>query len=315
MYAFNTYDSISVYPNKGGLEADEIQEKNVILLVMLLIIGFLVIMSTRETEEYVKESKKEQPDFAYESLLQDNDGIIVLCYHRVLKDTPITSFASTISQNSQLHEYNVFLEDFEKQMEFLKENHISVLTSEQLISKINKKEVIGKAVVITFDDIDKSLTENAYPVMKEFDLPFTQFIITGKVGQTIDGSQMSSWKEIKEMDENPLVISGLHTNDLHYQENLEPVLSTNISKKVVQKDYLKSQKTFQEELNKKGNVFAYPYGAQNKDLENYMLKDGISGIFTLSPGVVTNETKYSNIPRLIVTKENWKTIEHWLVKK
>ena len=128
---------------------------------MFLIIGFLVIMSTRETEEYVKESKKEQPDFAYESLLQDNDGIIVLCYHRVLKDTPITSFASTISQNSQLHEYNVFLEDFEKQMEFLKENHISVLTSEQLISKINKKEVIGKAVVITFDDIDKSLTENA----------------------------------------------------------------------------------------------------------------------------------------------------------
>lgn len=59
LYAFNTYDSISVYPNKGGLEADEIQEKNVILLVMFLIIGFLVIMSTRETEEYVKESKKE----------------------------------------------------------------------------------------------------------------------------------------------------------------------------------------------------------------------------------------------------------------
>ncbi|WP_461217352.1 hypothetical protein, partial [Lactococcus cremoris] len=24
LYAFNTYDSISVYPNKGGLEADEI---------------------------------------------------------------------------------------------------------------------------------------------------------------------------------------------------------------------------------------------------------------------------------------------------
>ncbi len=35
------------------------KKKNVILLVMFLIIGFLVIMSTRETEEYVKESKKE----------------------------------------------------------------------------------------------------------------------------------------------------------------------------------------------------------------------------------------------------------------
>ncbi|MDA2909176.1 polysaccharide deacetylase family protein, partial [Lactococcus lactis] len=103
---------------------------------------------------------------------------------------------------------------------------------------------IGKAVVITFDDIDKSLPENAYPIMKKLDLPFTQFIITGKVGQTIDGSQMSTWKEIKKMNENPLVTSGLHTNDLHYQENFEPILSTNISKKVVQKDYQKSQKAF-----------------------------------------------------------------------
>lgn len=91
--------------------------------------------------------------------------------------------------------------------------------------------MIGKAVVVTFDDIDKSLPENAYPIMKKLDLPFTQFIITGKVGQTIDGSQMSTWKEIKKMNENPLVTSGLHTNDLHYQENFEPILSTNISKK------------------------------------------------------------------------------------
>lgn len=42
---------------------------------------------------------------------------------------------------------------------------------------------------------------------------------------------MSTWKEIKKMNENPLVTSGLHTNDLHYQENFEPILSTNISKK------------------------------------------------------------------------------------
>ncbi|MFR0820156.1 MAG: polysaccharide deacetylase family protein, partial [Lactococcus lactis] len=89
----------------------------------------------------------------------------------------------------------------------------------------------------------------------------------------------------------------------------------NISKKVVQEDYQKSQKAFGEKLDQKGKVFAYPYGAQNKDLEDYMLQDGIQGIFTLSPGVVTNETLYSNIPRLIVTKDNWKTIKHWLLSE
>ncbi|MCT3129150.1 adhesion protein, partial [Lactococcus lactis] len=29
----------------------------------------------------------------------------------------------------------------------------------------------------------------------------------------------------------------------------------------------------------------------------------------------TNETLYSNIPRLIVTKDNWKTIKHWLLSE
>lgn len=77
----------------------------------------------------------------------------------------------------------------------------------------------------------------------------------------------------------------------------------------------KSQKAFGEKLDQKGKVFAYPYGAQNKDLEDYMLQDGIQGIFTLSPGVVTNETLYSNIPRLIVMKDNWKTIKHWLLSE
>ena len=290
-------------------------KKNIFLILMFGLIAILVFMSTRETKKYVQDGKKEQPDFAYESLLKDNDGIIVLCYHRVLKDTVVTNFAYSISHNSQLHEYNVFLQDFEQQMTFLKKNHIKILTSSELIEKLNKKEVIGKAVVITFDDIDKSLPENAYPIIKKLDLPFTQFIITGKVGQTIDGSQMSTWKEIKKMNENPLVTSGLHTNDLHYQENFEPILSTNISKKVVQEDYQKSQKAFGEKLDQKGKVFAYPYGAQNKDLEDYMLQDGIQGIFTLSPGVVTNETLYSNIPRLIVTKDNWKTIKHWLLSE
>ena len=160
-------------------------KKNIFLILMFGLIAILVFMSTRETKKYVKDGKKEQPDFAYESLLKDNDGIIVLCYHRVLKDTVVTNFAYSISHNSQLHEYNVFLQDFEQQMTFLKKNHIKVLTSSELIEKLNKKEVIGKAVVITFDDIDKSLPENAYPIMKKLDLPFTQFIITGKVGQTI----------------------------------------------------------------------------------------------------------------------------------
>ena len=53
-------------------------KKNIFLILMFGLIAILVFMSTRETKKYVKDGKKEQPDFAYESLLKDNDGIIVL---------------------------------------------------------------------------------------------------------------------------------------------------------------------------------------------------------------------------------------------
>ena len=43
-----------------------------------------------------------------------------------------------------------------------------------------------------------------------------------------------------------------------------------------------------------------------------MSQNQIKGIFSLETGVVTNETLTTDMPRLIVTKENWPTLLHWL---
>lgn len=278
-------------------------------LIFLTIIGIIFICIFTQTEKFVK--SEEMTDFSY-TRLPNEDGVIILCYHRVLEDNMIVDSVSKVSQNSQLHQFNVFLSEFQQQMKDLKKRGVSILTMEQFIEKRVKKELTGRSVVLTFDDIDVTLANNAFPILEKENIPFTAFLITGETGNNLSGSQMACWDQIKTLAQSHLATFGLHTNDLHYQKNGKPILSTNLSKKTMVRDYKESQKKFEEQLGYQASYFAYPYGAKNKYLTKYMSEDRIKGIFSLETGVVTNETPLTDMPRLIVTNQNWQTLLQWL---
>lgn len=265
-----------------------------------------------QTEQLIKNEKT--PDFSYRRL-PDEDGVIILCYHRVLEDNVVVNSVSKISQNSQLHRFNIFLNDFKQQIKDLKKRKVSIFTMKQFIEKCEKKELTGRSVVITFDDVDVTLPNNVFPILEKENIPFTAFIITGKTGKNLSGSQMASWGQIKTLAKSRIATFGLHTHDLHYQENGKPILSTNLSKEVMIHDYKESQKKFEEQLGYQSTYFAYPYGAKNQYLTNYMNKDRIKGIFSLETGIATNETQLIDVPRLIVTNENWQALLQWLDNK
>lgn len=290
----------------------KIKNNLILLFFTIFFSGLCILLFYQINESYSMEMKK-KPKFEYANIFDDDSGVVILCYHRILKNTPVTKTMATISDNSQLHEYNVWLDDFEKQMNFFKKNSIPILSVEQLTEKISNKSITGKAVVITFDDVDKTVIENAYPIMKNLSIPFAQFVITGRTGEMVNGVKMMNWDDIINISKDPLVTTGLHTNDLHYQKNNVPILSTNVEKKTVIADFDKSQNQMMKYLRKKGEYFAYPYGAQNNYLDSYMEKNDMKGIFTLSPGVVTNSTKLNSIPRLIVNKDSWERIQRWVI--
>lgn len=278
-------------------------------LLSFCLIGVVSFLLFSQTKQLVE--SEVSTGFSY-APLSDEDGVIVLCYHRVLADNFVVEAVSKMSKNTQLHQFNVPLSDFTQQMQDLKERKVPVLTMDQLLEKRAKKELTGRNVVITFDDIDVTLSNNAFPVLEKEKFPFTAFVITGETGNNLSGSQMASWSQIKKLAASPLATFGVHTNDLHYQEKGKPVLSTNLPKKTMIDDYKKSQEIFKQELGYQADYFAYPYGAKNKRLTDYMSQNQIKGIFSLETGVVTNETLTTDMPRLIVTKENWPTLLHWL---
>lgn len=64
-----------------------------------------------------------------------------------------------------------------------------------------------KFVVVTFDDVPDNVYTNAYPILKELDIPFILFMTTGY----IDRPGYLSKKQLLEMDKDPLCTIGAHT--------------------------------------------------------------------------------------------------------
>jgi len=123
-----------------------------------------------------------------------NKHIIIFTYHRVYPG------------KDNLFVKNVCLEEFEKQVKYLKEN-FKIYSLEKLINLLSKPKIDNpikeNIAVITFDDGYKDNYIYAYPILKKYQVPATIFLISGyigkdelfwwdKVGYIISNSQKSS---------------------------------------------------------------------------------------------------------------------------
>ncbi|AFS40496.1 MAG: polysaccharide deacetylase family protein [Leuconostoc gelidum] len=296
------------------------KKRRLVLYMILTMVALLILMFFSGLQQGKARQKVTQKvDYSYLNFAEKNsnvkDGVIVLAYHRILKNNATVSFAQKISKNPQLQEYNVSQDEFIKQMNWLKKNHISIWSMSQFIEHTKNNTIRGRHVVITFDDIDTTLPRNASQKLADLSIPFTFFVITGKVGQNLDGEQLASWSEITQLAVKSNVTVGLHTNDLHYQVDNDPILSSGtLSKKAIIKDYQKSKQKLEKQLSINPTVFAYPYGSPNKALTEYMSSHGMAAIFLLEPGIVSNNMPdiLKRVPRFIVTNSNFTELQKWL---
>ena len=123
-----------------------------------------------------------------------NKHIIIFAYHRVYPG------------KDNLYVKNVYPEEFEKQIKYLKKN-FKIYTLEQLINLLSTDKIDNgtkeNIAVITFDDGYKDNHIYAYPILKKYQVPATIFLVSGhigkdelfwwdKIGYIISNSQQSS---------------------------------------------------------------------------------------------------------------------------
>lgn len=139
--------------------------------------------------------------------------------------------------------------NLEKFLIYFKENNIETLTFWDVKDIIEgKKELPNNAVILTFDDGYIDHYQNAYSLLKKYNMKGVFYIITDKPDKD---SNYMDWNQIKEMSENGQEI-GSHTIS-------HPNLFT-LTKDQIEEQLKISKKTIEEKIGKSIISLCYPSG-------------------------------------------------------
>jgi len=246
--------------------------------------------------------------------------LTVIGYHEIIS-----------SSQALIPEYAVSPEQFSNQIAWLKNhNYRFVNVDEVLKARREGKKLPQKSVLITFDDGYRSVYDNAFPILKAYQVPAVIALVGSwlvpEENQNVDFDHKSiprnlffSWDQLHEMVNSGLIEIGSHTFGLHDgipanpQGNMEPAVTTRIFDSKTQSyendDHYKNRIYNDLEKNnellrfhgfKSPRVMVWPYGSYNHEVEAIALKLGMPISLTLEDGPNTNAVSLKALRRILV---------------
>lgn len=231
-----------------------------------------------------------------EGILPEAVEIPVLMYHNFVKD----------SNDSSISKDTMWVGQFRKQMELLRENGFHAISLEQLVALAEcGKALPDKPVLLTFDDGYRSVYELAFPVLKEFDMHAVVFPIGVSVGKdTYKDTNLPitphfTWEQAQEMVDSGLVSIQSHTYDMHQIKEFEiaaggKLLRPNILRQpweteteyaeALLKDLNLSRNAIEEKTGQDVVALSYPGGSYDALSEELLASYGIKCTFTIHKG-------------------------------
>jgi len=196
-------------------------------------------------------------------------GVSILTYHSVDDED------SSISITTEM---------FRKQMKYLKENGISVISLDRLYDCLISSDTLPKnCVAITFDDGFEGVYKNAFPILKEFDFTATVFVVTDYVGKEmtwervegVPAYRLSTWDHLAEMSEGGI--------DIQSHTRTHPFLFE-LDEKALMDEVEGSMAAIEKHMGKRTRFLAYPYGGYNELVVKVLKRNEILGAVTATCG-------------------------------
>lgn len=200
---------------------------------------------------------------------------------------------------------------FREQLDFLKKKGYRFITYQQFRSFMAGGTIPDNAVLVTFDDGYESYYLNAYPIMKELDIPSVNFIITKELVDPRKSRIPSlSGEQILEMtNKSDLVEVQSHTDNLHNKVNNKSVLTTRNKTDEVEETPKEYQNRVSSDLQTSieklkplqshpVDSLAYPFGIYNKAAIESIKQTDIRYAFTIHPGIAAKDMDPLEIPRI-----------------
>lgn len=130
-----------------------------------------------------------------------------------------------------------------------------------IYSAIERPEM--RNMTVTFDDGLLDVYTHAYPILKQYKIPFTIFITTSLIGQ--DG--YLNLQQIKELSNDPLVTIGSHC--VHHK----PLKGLTYDNQKI--ELIQSHSELEKIIGKGVDLIAYPYGQYDKNTLEILEKNKI----------------------------------------
>lgn len=223
------------------------------------------------------------------------DKAIVLLYHDVVESfEPGKQYHSTVTINQ-----------FREHLSMLKEKGFRIITMDTFVGfMLAGKPVPANAVVLTFDDGYESFYNAAFPVLQEFDVTASNFVI-GISSDLFnpDAEPHLTWDQMRELKAKGMGIYS-HTYNLHryvrtdLKGQVGPALTSRLyleqkKRQEFEQEYLNRissdlkfmEKRLQQELGLQPKLLAFPYGAYHAAVVEEGRKVGIELFFTIEEGL------------------------------
>tara|TARA_B100000674_G_scaffold56231_1_gene39101 strand:+ start:146 stop:1198 length:1053 start_codon:yes stop_codon:yes gene_type:complete len=206
----------------------------------------------------------------------DDYGLISIMYHRF--------------DESKYPSTNIQLDVFKEQLQIIENLRIKFIHPKDFKKSIseNKKD---RKILLTIDDGLLSFYKNAWPILKEKNIPFILFVNTREVGSY----NYMSWDQILEVYNSKNVEIGNHSHSHEYLVDEDS--------NFIKKDILKSIEIFKDKLGKNSEFFSYPFGEYSLEFKKIIKELGFKYAFGQHSGVIDETKDLWELPRFPINEK------------
>ncbi len=184
---------------------------------------------------------------------------------------------------------NIKMDIFIQQMNLIKNLGYNFYDPKLFINEY-KKPKDKKKILITIDDGFKSFYNEAWPYLRDNNIPFILFVSTEPVGKR----GYMTWDEIREIDNSDIGFIGHHSHTHEYLIDMSEQAFVN--------DIETASEIFKEKLGYVPSIFSYPFGEYSLYMKKYISKNFEIGFGQHSGIIDINKDKYE-LPRFPINEK------------
>lgn len=197
--------------------------------------------------------------------------------------------------------FYVTREAFSWQMGRLKRCGYTAITFDDLAASLaGNASLPDRPVLLTFDDGYRNLLTNVAPLMQELSMPYTVFLVSGRIGKTnewvlpegYEATPLLTWEEIKTIAATGMASFQSHTVTHPWLNRL--------SIENARHEIAAAKDDLEQNLQRHINVFCYPYGGYNAAVVDAVNDAGYGMAVTTDFGRVRLTDDPLRLPRISV---------------